>query len=77
MNNVDYTAQAAIYSGLAGYHSGSSTMQDASRNIARGKNTDINQSAVNLISGQTQAEASANVIKRADEMLGTIIDTFA
>jgi flagellar hook-associated protein FlgK len=32
---------------------------------------------VQLISGNLQAEASAKVIKTADGMLGTIIDTFA
>jgi flagellar basal body rod protein FlgG len=47
------------------------------QNNGNGNTANINNSVVELISGTNQAEASAKVIKTADEMLGTIIDTFA
>ena len=50
---------------------------NAQQNSGQAQQTNINTSAVELISGTNQAEASAKVIKAADEMLGTIIDTFA
>jgi hypothetical protein len=74
--------QSALYSGLQGYKQGSENMNNASRELASGfgegkRSVDVNQASVDLISGSLQAQASANVISRADGMLGTIIDTFA
>jgi hypothetical protein len=74
--------QSALYSGLQGYQQGSSSMSNASRELAgafsEGKrNVDVNRAAVDLSAGSLQAQASAEVISRADSMLGTIIDTFA
>ncbi len=73
------TMSSALSMGLEAYQRASNSLQDASSNLlhqqARGAN--INHSAVTLVSAPIAAEAGANVIKRADDMLGTIIDTYA
>lgn len=73
------TLSGALASGFQGYQQGSSLVRDASANLAQAnrQQIDINRAAVDLVAGQTQAEAAAVVIKRADGMIGTIIDTFA
>jgi hypothetical protein len=74
---------SALYAGVQGYNRGAEQVREASLDLSsannpnREKPININQSAVELISGNLQAEASAKVIKTADETLGTIIDTFA
>jgi len=73
----------ALYAGVQGYNQGAEQVRQAAVDLSsannpnREKPININQSAVELISGNLQAEASARVIKTADETLGTIIDTFA
>ncbi|MFC3122593.1 hypothetical protein [Agaribacter flavus] len=69
----------AFSSGLKAYQQGAALVQDGSANLSQSnhKTIDINRAAVNLIAGGIQADAAANVIKRADGMIGTIIDTFA
>ncbi|MBF7074410.1 hypothetical protein ISG33_13470 [Glaciecola sp. MH2013] len=61
--------------------SSNTRQQNAAQQNAGGESNrlapNLNTSAVEIISGSNQAEASAKVIKAADEMLGTIIDTFA
>lgn len=74
--------QSAIQLGLQAYKQGSESMNNASRELASGlgegkRNVDLNRAAVDLVSGSLQAQAAAQTISRADEMLGTIIDTFA
>lgn len=74
---------SAFYSGVQGYNRGTEQVREATVDLSsannpnREKPLNINQSAVELISGNLQAEASAQVIRSADETLGTIIDTFA
>jgi hypothetical protein len=74
---------SALYAGVQGYNQGAEQVTRASIDLASSNNpnrpspVNINQSAVEIISGTNQAEASARVIKAADETLGTIIDTFA
>ncbi|MFQ3251253.1 MAG: hypothetical protein ACI9O6_003100 [Glaciecola sp.] len=74
---------SAFYAGVQGYNRGADQVREAdvdlssANNPNRDKPLNINQSAVELISGNLQAEASARVIRSADETLGTIIDTFA
>lgn len=76
------SVQSALNSGLQAYQQGSGNMSNASRELASGmgdakRNANINMAAADLVSGSLQAEAAANVISRADGMLGTIIDTYA
>jgi flagellar hook-associated protein FlgK len=53
-------------------------MQQASSKLAQGlnRNIDANTAVINLQQFSLQAQASAEVIKRADGMIGTIIDIF-
>ncbi|GBL04363.1 hypothetical protein [Glaciecola sp. KUL10] len=71
-------AQSALYSGFEGYKRGEAKVTEAAANIAtRPAQSNLNESVVDLTTGSLQAQASASVIKRADEMLGTLIDTLA
>jgi flagellar basal body rod protein FlgG len=74
---------SAFYAGVQGYNQGAEQVREATIDLSTANNpnrerpVNINQNAVELISGNLQAEASAKVIRSADEMLGTIIDTYA
>lgn len=83
-NGIDIgNSSSAFYAGVQGYNQGAEQVRQATvdlssaNNPERDKPININRSAVELISGNLQAEASAKVMKTADGMLGTIIDTFA
>ena len=83
-NGIDTgNLSSALYAGVKGYNQGAEQVRQAALDLSlannpnREKPININQSAVELISGNLQAEASARVIKTADSTLGTIIDTFA
>lgn len=83
-NGIDNSnLSSALYSGVQGYNQGAEKVTRAAVDLSSANNPNrekpvtITQSAVELISGSLQAEASAKVIKAADETLGTIIDTFA
>jgi len=83
-NGIDTgNLSSALYAGVQGYNQGAEQVRQAAVDLSsannpnRDKPVNINQSAVELISGNLQAEASAKVIKTANETLGTIIDTFA
>ncbi len=74
----------AMQSGMEAYRNGSKQVTQESIDIANGNRqgslanqSDINQSSVALITGELQAEVGANVISRVDDMIGTIIDTYA
>jgi flagellar hook protein FlgE len=77
----------ALDSGLLGLQRGFQTATTASGNIARqtsgseandvsGAGADLAQELVSQRVGQQQTEASAQVVKAADETLGTLIDLF-
>jgi hypothetical protein len=72
-------AQGAFSNGLQGYQEASNQLQNAASTLARGnrQNTDITDAAVSMQRSSLQAQASAEVIRRADGMVGTIIDIFA
>ena len=83
-NGIDIgNSSSAFYAGVQGYNQGVEQVRQATvdlfsaNNPTRENPIKINQSAVQLISGNLQAEASAKVIKTADGMLGSIIDTLA
>lgn len=67
-----------MQSGLQGYQSASNQINQAASELANGarRPIDINGAAVSLQQASLQAQASAEVIKRADGMVGTIIDIF-
>ncbi len=70
---------SAFQSGIDGYQRGGTLVRDGSANLAQSNKhaVDINRAVIDITAGSIQAEASASVIKRADGMIGTIIDTFA
>ncbi|MBK1618394.1 hypothetical protein CKO42_08070 [Lamprobacter modestohalophilus] len=77
----------AFDAGLLGLQRGFQTVSHAAGNIARhtsdfeangarGAEADLAQELVSQRIGQRQTEASAQVVKAADETLGTLIDLF-
>ena len=71
-------SQSALQLGLQGYQQGEAKVAQAASDIAtRPQQTSLNDSVLDLSVGSLQAQASANVIKRSDEMLGSLIDTLA
>jgi len=69
---------SAMYSGVQGLQNASMQMHSASSQLAQShrQDVDINRAAVTLSSSSIQAQASAEVISRANGMVGTIIDIF-
>lgn len=47
------------------------------RSVDRAQRSDLASNVVELAQGQIQVQAGAKVEKAADEMLGTLIDTYA
>lgn len=68
----------AMQSGLQGYQHASSQLQQASAQLAQGQRQNMNftASVIDLQSAGLEAQASAEVMQRADSMVGTIIDIF-
>lgn len=50
---------------------------DRLRSVDRSQLSDLASSRVDMVQGKFQVEAGVNVAKASDEMLGTLIDTFA
>ena len=50
---------------------------DRLRSVDRSQQSDLASSMVEMSMGKTQAELGVKVAKASDEMLGTLIDTFA
>jgi hypothetical protein len=71
--------------GLTGMQHGYRTVTNAANDIAqqtavnggRGTSTDLARPMVNLGVGERTTEASASVIRTADETLGTLLDVMA
>ncbi|ARN76350.1 hypothetical protein [Oceanicoccus sagamiensis] len=80
---------SVLSTGLQGVQSGVSTAQRAAEDIVQATTTDpqtasggdsladITEAAVSLKVGEQQVQASAAVVKTADEVLGTLLDTKA
>lgn len=62
----------SLYTGVEMYQKSVAQATDASSRIASGR--DITNAAVDLTQANLQGQAAASVIKRSDEMLGSIID---
>jgi len=77
---------SVLSSGVSGIQRGIETAREAASDIARAGTVepenaatvpDLAESAVKLIQSEQQVAASAAVVRTADELLGTIIDTKA
>lgn len=79
---------SVLSAGLQGIQSGLSSARQAAEDIGQATKTatstendeqavDITEAAVNLKISERQVQASATVVKTADEILGTLLDTKA
>ncbi len=73
------TTFTGLGAGLAGIQRGLSDLNDAAQRIASGDPKDarpapLAAALVDALEAQIQTEASANVVRRIDETLGTLID---
>ena len=50
---------------------------DRLRSVDRSQQSDLTSNVIEMAQGKFQVEAGAKVVKASDEMLGTLIDTFA
>ncbi|MDR6914123.1 hypothetical protein J2X66_000987 [Pseudomonas sp. 3296] len=50
---------------------------DRLRSVDRSQRSDLTSNVIEMAQGKSQLEAGAKVAKASDEMLGTLIDTFA
>jgi hypothetical protein len=76
--DVTNNVSGAFAAGVQSYQAASKGMAEASSQFAQANRQDIdmNAAAVTVLQSSVQAQASAEVIKRTDGMLGTIIDIF-
>ncbi|EXF92151.1 pyrroloquinoline quinone biosynthesis protein PqqE [Pseudomonas fluorescens HK44] len=78
-NRVDQAASQIA--GTTVDRSASSQSSDAQidrlRSVDRSQQSNLASNMVDMSQGKTQAELGVKVAKAADEMLGTLIDTFA
>jgi len=69
---------SALQTGSAGINNGFDGLRRTATVIARpGDTTDTTRALVDLRTDQHQVEASAKVVKAADEMLGSLLDVRA
>jgi flagellar hook protein FlgE len=75
------SSNSVLSTGVQGIQSGLNRANQAAGEIARSgtteQNGDLAKSIVDLKSSELQVKASAKVIKTADDLLGTLIDTTA
>jgi len=78
---MSISAPSVLSSGVQGLQAGLSRANQAAGQIARSgtteENGDLATPIVDLKSSELQVKASAAVIKTADDLLGTLIDTTA
>jgi hypothetical protein len=72
----------ALQSALSGIQTSYGGLEKSAREIAsatdeRSESIELVEPLVHALEEQRALEASANVLRRADEALGTLIDTFA
>jgi hypothetical protein len=73
------TTFTGLSAGLAGIQRGLTQLNDAAQRIASGSvdgtsPAPLAGALVDALEAQIQTEASANVVRRIDEVLGTLID---
>ena len=76
--NTNGVSPSAFTNGLNGYKNASEQLTSAANDLANSQlgNKDITKASISLLSAQTQAQASVEIIERSDSMLGTIIDIY-
>ncbi len=74
---MPYNKNMRISSSLYGIQNAYKKINKSAENIANSKLENLPEDMVNLMEGQREVEANLKVIKTNDELLGTIIDTFA
>ncbi|MFC3607779.1 hypothetical protein [Stutzerimonas tarimensis] len=75
----------ALHAGLSGFQAGQQKVEQAAVEVARSASAGdqataapaLSEALVEMRIGQHQAEVSGKVIKTADEVLGTLLDTRA
>jgi flagellar basal body rod protein FlgG len=77
VNNIASTGLAGIQAGINTAGQAAQSIASASTRDAEASSKDITTAAVELKQAEQQVQASAKVVKSADEMLGTVIDTLA
>lgn len=78
--SVSFNPTSVMSTGLQGLQAGFGRANQAAGEIARAGTSgegDLATSIVDLKVSEQQVKASAAVVKTADEMLGTLIDTMA
>ena len=78
-NRVDQAASqiASAYVERAAGSQSSEAQVDRLRGVDRSQQSDVASQRVEMAQGKLQVELGVNVAKAADEMLGTLIDTYA
>jgi hypothetical protein len=71
------TLPSATNSGLATISNGSRMLNQDAQQIANPGNQNLTAPLVNLSQSNLVAEAGADVIRTADQMLGSLLDVFA
>lgn len=75
ISGVSETALSGIQNSLKKLNQ--SAQEVASASVRRTEPTELVEPLVDAIEAQRALEASAKVLKRTDQMLGTLLDTFA
>lgn len=75
--SVQNEALQGIQRGLDGLRRNASEIASADQLNQAGQDTDLEGSLLEMQQNKTQVQASAKVVSAADEVLGTIINTFA
>jgi len=68
---------SAINSGLATISNGSQMLNQDAQQIANPGNQNLTAPLINLSQSNLAAEAGADVIRTANQMLGSLLDVFA
>ncbi len=77
VNSVLNTGLQGIQSGMEGVQKAASQIVRGGQDGPAGSNTDIVEPIIELKLYERSVEASAQVVKTADEVLGTLLDTMA
>jgi len=75
--SVQTSAVQGIQRGLDGLRKNASEIASAEELSDKGKDTNLENSLVDLTQNKVQVQASAKVVSALDEVLGTLIDTRA
>jgi flagellar basal body rod protein FlgG len=77
VNSVLNTGLQGVQSGVEGVQKAASQIVRSGQDGAAGSNSDVVEPIVELKLYERSVEASAQIVKTADEVLGTLLDTMA